>query len=283
MNINKVKVYIISLVLFILFNIQLASAHGLVYETRPIDENKIRISLRWSDGSEKRGISITHYYLVNGKTLHIGYEVKDGFPHTAQMDFDLRGAVPPIRIRMTDINNKEFLPFNDINSIEAQDYIIHLHDAGIVNGMPDGTFRPYSQITRAEFMVLMVKALKLYGKAENTAGFTDIEGHWAKDIILLASKHGLISGYADKTIKPDRPITLAEVSSVVSRAFNFKTSRNGIYSKVSQGKWYSISVKKMFDVGILTVKDSIYSDFNEESYINRANCAMMISRALSTY
>jgi len=82
------------------------------------------------------------------------------------------------------------VPFNDIKGIETEEYITHLHDAGIVNGMPDGSFRPDSNITRAEFMVLLVKALKLQGPAENIAGFTDIDGHWAKDIILVAANTG---------------------------------------------------------------------------------------------
>jgi len=37
-----------------------------------IDQNKIRITLKWSDEEKNedkgKGIAITHYYLVNGKT-----------------------------------------------------------------------------------------------------------------------------------------------------------------------------------------------------------------------
>lgn len=283
MNINIIKVYIIIIALLFLVNPQNVSAHGAMYEVKEIDENKIRITLSWSDNGENKGIAVTHYYLANGKTLHIGYEAKDNAPSSTYIDYDLTSAVPPIRINLTNINDKDWVPFADIKGIEAQEYITHLHDAGIVNGRPDGSFKPYSQITRAEFMVLLVKALKLGGPAENTVGFTDIDGHWAKDVILIASKHGLISGYEDKTIRPDRPISLAEASSVISRAFSFKTTRNGMYSKLRSDKWYSSSVKRMFDVGVLSVNDSLYKDFNEESLVNRANCSMMVSRALSTY
>ncbi|HOM02822.1 MAG TPA: S-layer homology domain-containing protein [Acetivibrio sp.] len=286
MNIKTVCVSIILILHVLLVSVQNVSAHGAVYETRQIDENKIRITLKWSDEDKEKnkgkGIAIAYYYLVNGKTLYIGYETVDT-ENRSYLDYDLTGAVPPLRIILSNIDDADWVPFNDIKGIEAKEYITHLHDAGIVNGMPDGSFRPESNITRAEFMVLLVKALNLEGTAEDTFGFTDIDGHWARDIILVAAKHGLISGYEDGTVRPDRPITLAEACSVIARAFNFKTTKNGIYSKLNPDKWYSKSVKKMFDVGILSVNDSLYKNFNEEAPIDRANCSMMVSRALSTY
>lgn len=283
MNINNIKVYIITIVLIFFINMHDACAHGVLYELKQTSGKKVRVTLKLSEGEQNRGIAITHYYLENGKILHIGYETRDGAKNEAYLDYDMSGAVPPIRIKLTNINDRDWVPFNDIKGIEQEEYIIHLHDTGIVNGMPDGSFRPDSNITRAEFMVLMVKALNIEGTAQNAEGFTDIEGHWAKDIILIASKHGLVSGYGDRTMRPDNPISLAEVSSVISRAFEFKTAKNGIYQKLKKDKWYSSSVKKMFDVGILSVNDGIYEDFGEEGLINRADCSMMISRALSTY
>lgn len=286
MNIKTVCLRIIIILLSFFVSMQNVNAHGALYETRQIDENKIRITLKWSDEDKEKnrdkGIAITHYYLVNGKTLHIGYETTTEASR-AYIDYDLTGAVPPLRIILSNIDDADWIPFNDIRGIEAEEYITHLHGAGIVNGMPDGSFRPDSEITRAEFMVLLVKVLNIEGTAENTAGFTDIDGHWARNILLIASKHGLISGYEDGTVRPDRPITLAEACSVIGRAFEFKTTKNGIYSKLTPDKWYSKSVKRMFDVGILSVNDSLYKYFDEDAMISRANCSMMVSRALSTY
>ncbi|NLD46498.1 MAG: S-layer homology domain-containing protein [Clostridiaceae bacterium] len=282
MNIYKSKVFLISAFFFII-NITVANAHGAVYETQENGENKIRIIVKWSTDTENKGIALTHYYLENGKTLHIGYEEKNGSDSTAFLDYDLNNAIPPIRIILDNISKPGVAPFSDIKGIEAQEYIAHLHDAQIVNGRPDGTFEPQMPVTRAEFMTIMVKALKLEGTADNTGGFTDIEGHWAKNTLLIAAKKGFISGFEDRTLKPDKLITVGEVSSIISRAFEFKTSKNGLYGKLRNSKWYSSSVKKIFDTGILTVKDGIYKDFDEEKHISRADCAMMVSRALSTY
>jgi len=274
--------YILVPIMFILFCIQPVYAHGVIYETSQTG-SKMRITLKWSTPAEAQGIAITYFYLKNGKTLNIGYEINTKAPTSTYMDFDLTGAIPPIRIILNDASDQGAAPFDDIKNIEAEEYIRHLHDAGIINGRSGNLFEPNATITRAEFMVLVVKALKFNDTADNVNSYSDINNHWAKSTILTAAKHGLISGYGDGTIRPDNPITVAEVSAVIAKAFTFKTSRNGIYSKLQQNKWYSSYIKKMFDTGILNVNDSIYKNFDEQSLINRANCAMMVSRALSTY
>ncbi len=257
--------------------------NGAVYNIEEIDESQILIEIRQRDEKASEGIGIVYFYLVNGKTLHIGYETGENMPQKAYLRYNLINAIPPVKVRLIDVNNRNRLPFSDIKGIEAEEYVMHLYDAGIVNGRSDGTFSPDSFITRAEFMVLLVNSLKLERKTENTYMFSDINNHWAKDVILIAADNNFISGYSDNTVKPDRHITLAEVSSIISRVFTFKTSKNGMYSKLKKDRWYSDSVKKMFDSGILKVTDKIYDDFDEESFITRGDCAIMISRALSTY
>ncbi len=281
---NKARsIFLLLLTLFIILVNQPAYAHGLIYETSRIDGNKIRITLKWSDPQEAKGIYIAYYHLKNGKELDIGYEIKEGADTSAHLDYSLSSAIPPIKITLTNINDVNAEPFDDIKGIEAEEYIKHLHDAGIINGKTGRLFSPKAAITRAEFTVIMVKALKLEENAGSENSYKDIGKHWARSTILTAVKSGLISGYQDGTIRPDNPITLAEAAAVISRAFTFNTAYNGIYAKLKQDKWYSGIVKKMFDVGILKTTDTIYAKFNEEAYISRANCAMMVSRALSTY
>lgn len=45
--------------------------------------------------------------------------------------------------------------------------------------------------------------------------FTDIKGHWAKDNIVKVKELGLMDGYPDGTFKPDKPITRAELATVL--------------------------------------------------------------------
>ena len=45
--------------------------------------------------------------------------------------------------------------FSDINSHWARPFIESLAEAKIVNGFPDGTFKPNQPVTRAEFATLV--------------------------------------------------------------------------------------------------------------------------------
>ena len=261
----------------------IAYAHGVICEQKMVGENTLRVTLKWSDPNEQKGIVIRSYGIREGKYIDITYEAVDGKPNTYTKDFDIRSLLPKPCIKLYNIKSYSSPIFPDTKGHYSEDYIHHLHDLGVINGRPDGTFAPDNTVSRAEFAKMMVIALSLSGTVENTNGYTDINGHWARNYILLAVKNGLISGYSDKTVRPDNPITVAEISTIISRAYAFKTSKSGIYTKLRQNMWYTSYVKKMFDAGILTINDSIYGSFDENIYINRANCSMMVSRAMTTY
>ncbi|MCR4436410.1 MAG: S-layer homology domain-containing protein [Clostridiales bacterium] len=258
-----------------------AFAHGVIYDQKMVGENTLRVTLKWSDPQVKKVIVISSYTVREGKYIDMAYEIKDSGKASNIKDFDLRSFLPPVCIRLHDISDYNRPVFADLKEHYAEPYVHHLHDAGIINGKTESLFYPEDRLTRAEFMAIMVKALKLGGTAQDPQEYKDIEGHWAKDALLVAVKNGLITGYPDKTLRPDDPVTLAQVSTVLSRAFTFKNMKNGIYDKLKQGVWYSDYIKKMFDAGILKTSDKLYESFNGQSSISRADCAMMVSRAMT--
>jgi hypothetical protein len=280
---KKTLILIILISLFSVFYAQSVYAHGLVYETKVLSNNKIKVTLKWSNQAEAKGIVISYFYVENGKTLNIGYELKDKAPKTAVLDFDLKGCIPPIRIILSKSGDINWRPYKDIKGIETESYIRHLHDANILNPGSGEKFRPNDLITRAEFAEIICKALNLSGTTENKKGLKDIGKTKEKDYILAAVKKGILNSFSDKTFRPKSYMSIAEVCVCVSKAFTFKTVKNGIYLKLKTDKSYSIDVKKIFDVNILNVNDSLYKNFNADNNITRGNCAMMISRALSTY
>lgn len=87
---------------------------------------------------------------------------------------------------------------------------------GIINGYPDGTFRPNEPITRAEFATIAAKFDEL--KETGGAYFPDLPyDHWGRKFIEMAYNRGWISGYPDGSVKPDRYVTRAEVVSITNR------------------------------------------------------------------
>lgn len=84
-------------------------------------------------------------------------------------------------------------------------YINNLYQAGITRGcVPDQRFCPDKPITRAEFAVFLVKGLKLPLYRGEDKSFIDVlRNHTFYEFIETASRYGLITGYPDKTFRPD--------------------------------------------------------------------------------
>jgi hypothetical protein len=117
--------------------------------------------------------------------------------------------------------NKEEEPQQTVNLHDvaghwALDNIHKLVAQGCISGYPDGSFKPDSTITRAEFAAVLVKAFKL----EDTDGktFTDTAAHWAKDYIAAAAANGLVNGYANGAFGPDDLITREQMAVMIVKA-----------------------------------------------------------------
>ena len=101
-------------------------------------------------------------------------------------------------------------------SVTAISYMSNLK---MVKGYPDGNFRPYANITRAEFAAMVVRFENI--SAVGNKEFTDLQkDHWAYEVIQKAAQAGWISGYPDGTFRPDQPITRAEVVAITNRMLN---------------------------------------------------------------
>lgn len=82
--------------------------------------------------------------------------------------------------------------FSDLSADHwAHDNIIKLVDDGVITGYPDGTYGPENEITRGEFLKLIMIAL--YGEDDyfNAYGFLK-QFHWALPYGYEASKEGFL-------------------------------------------------------------------------------------------
>ena len=59
----------------------------------------------------------------------------------------------------------------------------------------------------------------------DTGDLTDIRGHWAAAFIMGMVNKGLISGFPDKTFKPDAPLTRVQYAAIAAKAFNESQSQ----------------------------------------------------------
>lgn len=132
--------------------------------------------------------------------------------------------------------------YSDVENGWYDKYISYVSRKGIMQGYPDGSFKPDSNITRAELAQLI---WNLDTRNENRAPFSDIEGHWAEQTVHSLFGTGRVEGYPDGTFRPDRPISRAEAARVLNKYFdrgidpeNFEITENiKTFSDLSKEHW----------------------------------------------
>lgn len=105
-------------------------------------------------------------------------------------------------------------PFTDIAGSGLRDYISLGQALGIVNGYPDGTFRPNNKVTRAQYIAMLYN---MCGKPDMSGyglSFTDAGSIAAPhmDAVKWGVAIGIISGYDDNTFCPNQDITRAQMA-----------------------------------------------------------------------
>lgn len=271
---------LLAAIIFVTFGMQNVQANGVRVATQQVD-GKYRITLTSQEAG--LGINILAFSISNGKTINVAYTLKKGAAASSSTEIDESMVLAPFRVITTNSDNLDYRPFSDIINTEFDEYIRHIHDVGITSGFSDGTFRPNNTLSRAEAATMLATALNLKPDDSNNTKLKDVNGHWGKKYINAVLNKGIMTGYSDKTFRPNNKITVAEVCTIISKSFNFKTKSEGTFSKLRKNQWYSNYVQNIFNLKILTIEDSIYKTFSETSNISRGNFAMMLSRALSTY
>ncbi len=114
--------------------------------------------------------------------------------------------------------NKDAPMFSDVpEDAPYADDVKKLVEYGIIAGYPDGTFRPYGEVTRAE-MCKMINLTLGYTDFLGVTGFSDVTtSNWYYAFALSAQKAGYIKGYEDGSFGGGRNITRQEVCTILVR------------------------------------------------------------------
>jgi len=121
--------------------------------------------------------------------------------------------------------------FSDVNSANVNyDAVLYAEQNNIVDGYPDGSFKPNNNINRAEFTKIVVGAFTGYNPSQDPSGFdiyalvgvnfSDVvSGEWYIPYLRKAVSTEMISGYPDGTFKPAANINFAEASKIIVVGF----------------------------------------------------------------
>lgn len=176
--------------------------------------------------------------------------------------------------------------FTDLAGYEwARTQIEALATNGIINGTSATTFSPGMNITRADFICMLVRALKLNGTVESN--FRDVSpAAYYYQAVGIAKNLGIATGKGDNLFLPKEYISRQDMMVIISRAMKISgkqldDSASDLSGFKDAGKVASYAVNaaaQLAKSGIITGSNG---NINPEGTATRAETAVIIYRLLN--
>ncbi|WP_151738050.1 S-layer homology domain-containing protein [Paenibacillus tengchongensis] len=179
--------------------------------------------------------------------------------------------------------------FTDLGNVAwAAPAIQDLTAKGIINGVGGNSFAPLKEVTRAEFITMIVRAFSL--SLENaSASFSDVStASWAYSYVAAGVENGLVNGVGNGKFEPNRAITREEMAIIAANALTkFKgkavtdtdAALAGFKDKASIASYGKDAVALLTQEGI--VQGMTADTFAPKGIANRAQAAVIISNILN--
>lgn len=179
--------------------------------------------------------------------------------------------------------------FNDVQKHWASKDIEFLASRMIISGFNESTFKPNDNITRAQFVTMLVQALGL--TANDDVDFSDIPADaWYKGYVGAAVNAGITTGVGGNEFKPNALITREEMAVMVANTLAFlnfsfdedeTTALLAHFADNNQiSSWARDSVAASYDAGIIRGMDLV--TFAPQDKATRAQAAVMIRGLLTS-
>ena len=179
------------------------------------------------------------------------------------------------------------LTFKDVEEHWSKDYV---NDAGsrlIVSGTGNGNFTPDRAVTRAEFAVMIVKALGLKG-SEFADNFSDVgKDNPYYSYICTAYQYGIITGYTNGKFGPNDLITREQSMTMISKAMKIAGMETTLTNTDNLNKNFSDSgniSKWAKDGAAICVNSGLFVGnkgmLNPKNNVTRAESATVIIKLL---
>lgn len=116
--------------------------------------------------------------------------------------------------------------FPDVSSdYWAAQFIQELASRNIIEGFPDGSFRPNEAVTRAQFAAMIRKAFPNAQDVRTPINFVDVpSNYWGYQAIQDAYTSGFLAGYPGGTFRPNENIPRAQVLVSLASGLNYTTT-----------------------------------------------------------
>lgn len=102
----------------------------------------------------------------------------------------------------------------------AKQYVATAMANGIIKGYEDGSVQPAKVVTRAEFAVVIVRAISATSEVSGNS-FTDVPSDaWYAADVECAKTLGIVGGYEDGSFRGENTVTRREAFAMVNRMVN---------------------------------------------------------------
>ncbi|QSF45841.1 glycosyl hydrolase [Paenibacillus tianjinensis] len=153
---------------------------------------------------------------------------------------------------------------------------------GVIQGYPDGSFKPDNQVTRAELASIINK---LFGfSTPSGTPFSDVPaGAWYARDLAIAKQAGYYKGFPDNQAKADTQVTRQDAAVLLASVFSLTPASGGITAAYTDGA--AISAYAAEAVQALKGMINGYPDgsFRPDRSITRAEAVSIIDRLVSGY
>ncbi|NLY42857.1 MAG: hypothetical protein GX066_02575 [Clostridiaceae bacterium] len=251
--------------------------------------------VEWNNPDAPVTVSIPYKLGANEDPEHIvvWYIGKDGNPipvtngkydeKTGKVEFVIthfsKYAVAYVKKTFSDLDNYPWAK----NAIEV------MASKGIIKGTSDTTYNPERNITRADFISLIVRTLGL--SAEIDSNFADVKStDYFYNEVGIAKKLGIVKGIGDNKFNPNEYITRQDMMVMIANALKVagKISTTGTagdlkpYKDASEVSGYAVeAVATLIKEGIIKGNDD--NTINPLGNATRAEVGVIIYRIYNNY
>ena len=145
---------------------------------------------------------------------------------------------------------------------------------GILTGDESGNTDLYGAVSRAEFASMMVAASSYKDSVSREGSgyslYKDVKsGYWASEAIQLAVQQGWMTGYTDRTFRPEQAVTLEEACAALLKLLGYDSS-------VLAGSFPQAQLSKASSLGL---RDGVSAARGQT--LTRQNCAYLFYNLLT--